>query len=144
MQRNPEPCLVSYDGAVDSPDQTYQKAISRLLITLIGEEAVFNLRSRTSSWGAFISFRTCPERWQLVIQKAPDVDTWNAVFYLIISRLTPSSTVLPSFNSTPITPSSASRQGGEQTREVVERKVFEEIRFCDVEGFFQKYFEGKD
>ena len=30
---------------------------------------------------------------------------------------------------------------------MVERKVFEEIRFCtyrDVEGFFEKYFEGKD
>ena len=30
---------------------------------------------------------------------------------------------------------------------MVERKIFEEIRFCtyrDVEGFFEKYFKGKD
>jgi len=57
-------------------------------------------------------------------------------------------TSIPShFDSTPITHSSASQQGGEQTRKAVERKIFEEIRFCtyrDVEGFFEKYFEGKD
>ena len=90
---------------------------------------------------------------QLVIRKAPDIGIWNAVFHLItsISRLTPPATVPPSAippssDSTPITHSSASQQGGEQTREVVERRVFEEIRFCtyrDVEGFFKKYFEGK-
>ncbi|KAM4061091.1 kinase [Hirsutella rhossiliensis] len=63
---------------------------------------------------------------KLVIQEAPDSEIWSAVLDL---------------NTT------LTRQGAEQTRQVVERKVFEEIRFCtyrDVEGFFEKYFEGKD
>ncbi|KAL9123118.1 MAG: hypothetical protein Q9187_000331 [Circinaria calcarea] len=51
------------------------------------------------------------------------------------------------YDSTPIIHSSASQQGDEQTRKLVEQKVFEEIKDCtyrDVEGFFEKYFEGKD
>lgn len=51
-----------------------------------------------------------------------------------------------SFDGTPITSSSASQQGGEQTQKLVEGRVFEEIRGCtyqNVEGFFSKYFEGK-
>lgn len=51
------------------------------------------------------------------------------------------------YASTPIIHSSASQQGGEQTRKLVEQKVFEEIKNCtyrDVEGSFEKYFEGKD
>ena len=47
----------------------------------------------------------------------------------------------------PITHSSASQQGDEQTRRAVEIRIFEEIKDCthqNVEGFFSKYFEGKD
>ena len=43
--------------------------------------------------------------------------------------------------------SSASQQGGEQTRELVEPRIFQEIRPCTyrgVTGFFEKYFERKD
>ena len=62
------------------------------------------------------------------IRKVPDVGIWNVLFDLITtSRLTHSSAVPPftiplSFDSTPITHSLASQQGGEQTREVVEGK----------------------
>ncbi|KAM4062554.1 hypothetical protein HRG_011264 [Hirsutella rhossiliensis] len=61
----------------------------------------------------------------VLIQRASDSEIWSAVFDL----------------------TTFTRQGVEQTRDVVEKKVFEEIRLCtyrDVEGFFEKYFEGKD
>ncbi|KAM4061752.1 kinase [Hirsutella rhossiliensis] len=85
---------------------------------------------------------------KLVTQKASDAKIWNAVLDLVatLTRVTPPASVPATFDSTPITHSSASQQGTEQTREVVKRKVFEEIRFCtyrDVGGFFEKYFEGK-
>ena len=160
--------IISYVGAVDRIDQTYQKVISRLLYALQGEEAAFNLCLKTSSRDVaseladlfkrirngdfnYQHYRTLS---QLVIRKASDIDIWNAVFDLIItiSRLTPPSilplsSVPPTFKGTPISHSSASQQGGEQTRKQVEQRVFEEIQFCTyrgVGGFFQKYFEEKD
>ncbi|KAM4066706.1 kinase [Hirsutella rhossiliensis] len=85
---------------------------------------------------------------RLAIQEASDLEIWSAVLDLIgtVTRATPPESIPATFDNTPITHSSASQQGTEQTREVVERKVFEEIRFCtyrDVEGFFEKYFEGR-
>jgi hypothetical protein len=45
-EKSYESHLISYDGAVD---QTHQKAISKLLYALQGEETAFNLLSKTSS-----------------------------------------------------------------------------------------------
>ncbi|PHH90114.1 hypothetical protein CDD83_4460 [Cordyceps sp. RAO-2017] len=86
---------------------------------------------------------------RLLLQKTSDVEIWSAVLDLITTlvRVTPPASIPATFDSTPITHSSASQQGAEQTRELVERKVFEEIKICtyrDVEGFFEKYFEGKN
>jgi Fungal protein kinase len=166
-EKSYESNLITYDGAIDDTDQTYRMPITSLLYALLGEQTALNLHSKTSTGdiaselfrlfgrvrrGDF-NYKHYTTLSQLVIQKAPDVDIWNAVFDLIttVSRLTPPSTVppsaLPSFDGTPITHSSASQQGSEQTREAVEGKVFEEIRFCtyrNVERFFEKYFEGKD
>jgi len=86
---------------------------------------------------------------RLVIKQAPDVDIWNAVFDLIItvSRTTPPTSIPISYDGTPLIHSSASQQGAEQTRQLVEARIFEEIRHCtyrNVGGFFRKYFEGKE
>ncbi|KAA6410557.1 MAG: serine threonine- kinase Sgk2 [Lasallia pustulata] len=83
---------------------------------------------------------------QLVIKQAPDVNIWAAVVALVrlISHSTPPPSLPPSFE-TPITHTSASQQGSEQTRRKIEHRVFEEIRHCThraVEGFHEKYFEG--
>lgn len=153
----------SYDGTVDIPDQTYRKAISKLLSTLLGEEAAFNLRSKTTALNItydlsliFVHVQDGEFKYeqyralsQLAIQNAPDIDIWNAVVDLItnVSQLTPPSTLPPSSDNTPINYSSASQQGSEQTRALVEERVFEEIRsctYCDVEEFFAKYLEGKE
>ncbi|SLM34979.1 serine threonine-protein kinase sgk2, partial [Lasallia pustulata] len=85
---------------------------------------------------------------QLVIKQAPDVDIWAAVVVLVrlISHSSPPPSLPPSFD-TPITHTSASLQGSEQTREEIEHRVFEEIRLCThraVEGFHEKYFGGRE
>ncbi|KJZ70353.1 hypothetical protein HIM_10244 [Hirsutella minnesotensis 3608] len=153
----------SRDDAVDSSADDRQKAISRLLTALMGAEAALNLRSRVSSRDVaselallFASVRKGDFTYsyyrplvRLVLQRASDSEIWSAVLDLIstLTRVTPPASVPATFDSTPITHSSASQQGAEQTRELVERKVFEEIRFCtyrDVEGFFEKYFDRQE
>ncbi|KAL9124715.1 MAG: hypothetical protein Q9217_005981 [Psora testacea] len=154
---------ISSNEAVDGSDQGPQKAISRLLSTLMGREVAFNLRSKTGNENIASELSTLFRRVQnrnfnyehyravsrLVIQKAADIDIWDAVFDLIttVSRTTPPTSIPVSFEGTPITHSSASQQGSEQTRRAVEERIFEEIKGCtfrNVEGFFSKYFEGKD
>lgn len=85
---------------------------------------------------------------QLVIIKAPDADIWNAVLKFIesFSYITPPTSSVTS-SGTPITRSSASQQGSEQTKRLVENAIFYEIRertYRNVGGFFQKYFDGKE
>ncbi|KAI9710429.1 MAG: hypothetical protein M1828_002159, partial [Chrysothrix sp. TS-e1954] len=86
---------------------------------------------------------------KLVAQRASDTETWKAVLQLIadLARITPPSSIPPSFSSTPRTFCSASQEGSEQTRRLVEPLLREELHDCsyiDVEGFFEKYFEKKD
>ena len=84
---------------------------------------------------------------QLLLHGASDDEIWTAVIAvtMVIFRSTPPPS-LPSSQDTPITHSSASQQGSEQTRRKLEPRVFDEIRDCTyraVEGFHEKYFQGK-
>ena len=152
----------SPDAADDSSDQARRKAASGLLLALIGSEASGHLGSRTGNRDIASDLFRLRQRVQkgdlnyeyyralvrLVIQKASDVDIWSAVFNLIttISRLTPPTSIAPSFDGTPITRSSASQQGSEQTEKLLKAPIFHEIMKCTyrgVGGFFSKYFEGK-
>ncbi len=162
IEQGYKPGSLSYDGAVDNSDQGTQKAMSRLLLALMGHEVALDLRSKIGNsniatelsklFGLVQGGRYNYEHYRalsrLVIKQAPDVDIWNAVLNLIItiSRTTPPTSIPASFDGTPITHSSSSQQGGEQTQKLVEGRIFEEIRGCtyqNVEGFFSKYFEGK-
>ena len=153
---------LSFDGAADLPDLGPQKTISRLLSALLGHEVALDLRSKigndnvatelSKNFGLIQRGRYNYEHYRalsrLVVKQASDVDIWNAVFDLIItvSRTTPPTSIPPSFDGTPVTISSSSQQGGEQTQKLVEGRIFEEIRGCtyqNVEGFFSKHFEGK-
>lgn len=150
----------SYDGA---SNQELTKVVSKLLHALLGHDVAFTLRSKTGNGNVASESSTLFRHIQhnhfnyeqyrplllLVINnKASDLDIWNAVFDLIraISQTTPPTSIPPSYNGTPITRSSAAFQGDEQTRELLEAALFWEIRTCTfrgVEGFFEKYFEGK-
>ena len=151
----------SYNAAVASSDPAAQKAVSRLLYTLQGHEVALDLRSKFSDQNVASELATLFRRIQnrdfkyeyyrslvrLVIDKKSDAEIWSAVLNLIttISRVSPPASIVPSFDDTPIRHSSASQQGREQTRQVVEARVFEEIRDCTyrgVSGFHAKYFEG--
>ncbi|MCJ1242411.1 hypothetical protein MMC14_010419 [Varicellaria rhodocarpa] len=153
----------SYDAIVDDPSQESLKTISRLLGALLLSEAaallvsrngnrdiasdLFKLRQRVQT-GDF-NYEHYRALVQRIIQGASDVDIWSTVINLIItiSRLTPPISIPPSFDGTPITHSSASQQGEEQTRRLLEGRIFEEILSCTyrgVGGFFSKYFEGKE
>lgn len=85
---------------------------------------------------------------RLVVKQASDVDIWDAVLELIttVSRTTPPTSIPVSFDGTPVTISSSSFQGSDQTRRIIESAMFYEISRCtyrDVDGFFEKYFEGR-
>ncbi|KJZ69251.1 hypothetical protein HIM_11354 [Hirsutella minnesotensis 3608] len=152
-----------HGDATDDSDEGRKKAISRLLSALMGTEVALDLRFKASGSNVVSELAVLVRRVQngdftysyyrpltkLIIHNASNSEIWSAVLDLIstLTRVTPPSSVPATFDSTPITHSSASQQGAEQTRELVERKVFEEIRFCtyrDVEGFFEKYFDRKE
>ncbi|KEF50785.1 uncharacterized protein A1O9_13163, partial [Exophiala aquamarina CBS 119918] len=150
-------------GGATNDTQDGPKAISRLLTALMGQEAALDLHSRVSDRNVAAELATilgrlrqgqfdyahCLPLVRLTVQRASDLEIWRAVLDLIAtpSSVTPPPGVPAAFDDTPVTHSSASQQGGEQTRELVKKKIFEEIRSCtyrEVGGFFQKYFEGKD
>ncbi|KGQ02071.1 hypothetical protein PAAG_11252 [Paracoccidioides lutzii Pb01] len=170
-----ELCLNSHNDAVDSLDQLYQWAISRLLSALQREDAAHSLHSQMSDGNMASDLARLVNRLQkakgnfmydeysllicLVIQRPPDIelqsvekwniDIWSAVFSLIdnFSQTTPPMSIPPFFDGTPVTSNSSSQKGSEQTHELVNSRIFEEIHDCtfqDVEGFFDKYFEEKD
>jgi hypothetical protein len=140
IEQSYKPGSLSYNGAVNSPDLVLQKAILRLLYTLLGHEVALDLRSKTGNGdiaselstlfrhvrnGDF-SYEHYRALSRLVIKQAPDVDIWNAVLNLIttVSRVTPPTSIPISYDGTPIIHSSASQQGAEQTR-----RLLESIRF---------------
>jgi hypothetical protein len=156
--------LSQLDGTDDVSEQL-QDVVSHLLNTLTGTKAAFKLHSKTSSLDVASEMARLFERVRkgdfsyayyrplvkLVIQKASNYDIWIAVLDLIttLSGVTPTPASLPPApnNSTPITNTSASQQGAKQTKELIDARVFKEIRGCtyrDVEGFYKKYFEVKD
>ncbi|KAI1906870.1 hypothetical protein LOZ65_006819 [Ophidiomyces ophidiicola] len=84
--------LILNDGSVDSLDKLYQNAISKLLYALQGEDAAFNLRSRSADHNVasdladlFKRLQRAPFYYehyrpltQLVVNKAADTDIWTA------------------------------------------------------------------
>ncbi|KAI0201880.1 hypothetical protein F4808DRAFT_469184 [Astrocystis sublimbata] len=80
-----------------------------------------------------------------VVSKSSDIDIWEAVFDIIhdLGALTPPpSSTAPTFQGTPVR-SSSSRLSDSETRDIVEREFFFEIRDCtfrNVGGFCDKFF----
>lgn len=82
-----------------------------------------------------------------VVAEVPDIEVWKLVLQLItITTLTTPPPSLPSFCGTPRMSNSGSHDGFEETADRLEDGLREEFRDCSyihVEGFFEKYFEGK-
>ncbi|EEH32994.2 hypothetical protein PAAG_04047 [Paracoccidioides lutzii Pb01] len=134
-----------------------------LLTVLLGEEIALDLRSGISNRNVAselvdilgrarkgdFNYSHYQPLVRLVIQKEPDVDIGKAVLNLIttVSRATPPANIPPPSMGTPVKSTSSSQNGSEQTRELANLRIFEEICGCtfhDVDGFFDKYFEGKN
>lgn len=82
-----------------------------------------------------------------VMQKASDIEIWKLVLQLIVStsRITPPPRK-PSYGGTPRSYNSASHSDFEQTKKLLEgalRDEFWECSYIMVQGFFEKYFDGK-
>ncbi|KAI9808753.1 MAG: hypothetical protein M1825_003905 [Sarcosagium campestre] len=85
-----------------------------------------------------------------VIKCAPDTEIWNAAFELV-DRLGPTTpplmaSVADHVLQTPVKPDSSSQDGSEQTHELVDQRIAEELYGCvydNVEGFYDRYFEKK-
>jgi hypothetical protein len=87
---------------------------------------------------------------ELVVNNAPDVEIWRAVFDLIAltspKQSTPPTTIEKAVFDTPLRSGSASQRGIEQTHDEVDQRILEELTgrvYCDVGGFYERYFEGK-
>ncbi|KAI1158965.1 hypothetical protein F5B18DRAFT_47246 [Nemania serpens] len=84
-----------------------------------------------------------------VVSNSSDIDIWEAVFDIIdnLDPFTPPpSSIAPTFQETPVR-SSSSRLSDGETREIVEKELFFEIRDCtfrDVGGFRDKFFNTKN
>ena len=161
-EQNFRPGPISYSDTIKDQDQGLRKTVSRLISTLLGHEVALDLQSKTGSGDVASELSALFRRVRngnfnyehyralshLVVKQASDVDIWRAVFDLIttVSQTTPPTSIPPSFDGTPITVSSSSFQGSEQTRKIIESAMFYEIKGCtyrDVDGFFEKYFEGR-
>jgi hypothetical protein len=79
-----------------------------------------------------------------------DVYIWNAVFELVSQTgpkaIAPPTALENTVFDTPLRSSSASQRGIEQTHEEVDQRILEEFTgrvYYDVEGLYERYFEGK-
>ncbi|PQE18224.1 hypothetical protein CJF32_00010706 [Rutstroemia sp. NJR-2017a WRK4] len=87
---------------------------------------------------------------ELVVNNAPDVEIWHAVFNLILTtspkRVTPPTAFEKAVLDTPLRSSSASQRGVEQTHNEVDQRILEELTgrvYYDVGGFYERYFNRK-
>jgi hypothetical protein len=109
-------------------------------------EKLFAIRQREVRGGTlkFDQFRPLVDA---VVADSPDTDIWTAVINLIdaVNPSTPPPTsIVPTAFGTPVRRSS-SRLADSETRVIVERELFYEIRNCThrgVPGFFEKHFDS--
>ncbi|KAA6410771.1 MAG: serine threonine- kinase Sgk2 [Lasallia pustulata] len=126
------------DDSADAPERPrlFVAAIEKLLFSILSPSKVsVALASRTGRETLGVDLMVL----RLRVEKGDfEYKHFRPLSQLVIN-------LPPSFD-TPITHTSASQQGSEQTRREIEHRVFEEIRHCThraVEGFHEKYFEGQ-
>ncbi|KAK9445211.1 serine/threonine-protein kinase Sgk2 [Metarhizium brunneum] len=147
---------------LDEADRSWHNATASIILALVDTGAVLNLGSRggkeTLADNLFPlypsvrkgSFKREHFRHLIrcIIDKASDIDIWEAVFSIIksLSALTPPrSSITPTFKGTPVKTSS-SRLADSETRDIIKGELFKEIKnytFRNVKGFYNKFFNPK-
>jgi hypothetical protein len=115
--------------------------------TLSGDLAALYTRVDSNRLGV-LSFTTLVKQ---IVNNAPDVEIWRAVFELVARTTSPKAITPPTAleNTTFETPfrhSSASQRGTEQIHDEVDQRILEELTgrvYYDVGRFYRRYFEGK-
>ncbi|KAI0163849.1 hypothetical protein GGR57DRAFT_497938 [Xylariaceae sp. FL1272] len=126
---------------------TRQEDVASLLLALVGSSAAFRLPSPNGEEG-LVTLGHFGSLVHHVVSDSSDTDIWQAVFDIIdnLSALTPPpSSIAPTFKGTPVK-SSSNRLADDETRDIVERELFYEIRDCafrNVGGFCDKFFNTK-
>ncbi|KAI8963080.1 hypothetical protein F5Y11DRAFT_320796 [Daldinia sp. FL1419] len=142
-------------------DESWRSGIGSFLLAILGSTTALNLSSPNNNsnvaesllairqkalLGAFqlVQFRPLVDA---VIANSPDIDIWVAVFNLIADvnpSTPPPSGIAPTFRGTPVKTSS-SQLADSETRKIVERELFEEMKSCifrNVGGFWDKFFKS--
>ncbi|KAI1311662.1 serine/threonine-protein kinase Sgk2 [Xylaria venustula] len=120
----------------------HQEDVASLLSALVGSPTAFSLLSPDGNDNQVRGGSVEPGHFCELVRHV------EAVFDIIgkLSALTPPpSSIAPTFQGTPVR-SSSSRLSDSETRDIVERKLFFEIRNCtfrDVGGFCNKFFNTK-
>jgi hypothetical protein len=140
-----------------------QEDVEGLLGALVASSAAYNLPSPDGNGNAAFNLLSILQRIRestieldrfrplicCIINKSPDHTIWAAVFSLLDTLgpfPMPYSSIIPTFKGTPVK-SSSSRLADSETREIVERELFEEIRTCtfrNVGGFCDRFFDSKN
>ncbi|KAF3352309.1 hypothetical protein ACHAQF_008839 [Verticillium nonalfalfae] len=145
----------------DTTDEPQQEDVASLLSALVGSTAAFSLPSPDGRGDVATVLLAVLKRirgglvalgqFRPLIRHAiesSDVDIWEAVYTIIenISDITPpSSSIAATFKGTPVK-SSSSRLADSETRHVIERELFFEIKDCtfrNVDGFMDRFFNPK-
>ncbi|XWX00024.1 hypothetical protein V2A60_008040 [Cordyceps javanica] len=147
-------------GRLEGSNEAWRTDIALLLGLLVATPAAYNLPSRDGSSNVAVklfpiqqnvrggSFRFDHFRPLIdaVAADSPDTDVWDAVINLIDAvnpSTPPPPSIIPTGHGTPVKTSS-SRLEDSETRDIVERELFHEIRDCThrgVPGFFEKHFD---
>ncbi|KAK2590651.1 hypothetical protein QQS21_011664 [Conoideocrella luteorostrata] len=141
-------------------EEAWHDDVATLLGALLSSKAAYNLSLSDGMGnvadklfviqkqvrGASLSFSHFRHLIDAVVDKSLDTDIWTAVINLIeaVSPSTPPpGSIIKTGFGTPVK-SSSSRLGNSETRDIIERELFYEIKDCthrDVPGFFEKYFD---
>ncbi|KAH8707831.1 hypothetical protein BB8028_0002g05710 [Beauveria bassiana] len=147
-------------GHLKESNETWRTDIALLLGLLVATPAAYNLPSRDRSSNVAVKLFPIQQnvrggsfRFDLfrplinaVATDSPDTDVWAAVIDLIDTvnpSTPPPSSIIPTGHGTPVKTSS-SRLEDSETRDIVERELFYEIKDCThrgVPGFFEKHFD---
>ncbi|KAK3175546.1 hypothetical protein K4F52_010179 [Lecanicillium sp. MT-2017a] len=142
-------------------NEAWSTDIASLLLALVGSKAAFNLRAsdgdsnvatklfpiQQNVQGSSLTFSHFRPLIDAVVAQSPDTDIWKAVINLIDAvnpSTPPPRSIVPTALGTPVRRSS-SRLADSETRVIVERELFYEIRNCThrgVPGFFEKHFDS--
>ncbi|KAI1169293.1 serine/threonine-protein kinase Sgk2 [Nemania serpens] len=151
------------DKLCNDANDLRQEDIAYLLVALAVSPAAFSIPSPDGSGNVAVKLFSIQQHVRggvvkldqfrplvrYVVDNSPDAIIWAAVFSLInvLGPLTPPpSSIAPTFKGTPIKTSSSRLADGE-TRDIVERKLFEEIKECtfrNVGGFWDKFLNPEN